>query len=398
MYKRWYNTNAMAASSMLDVTDEMILGWSDGEVTLAMPPEEDENQTGTLTDPSIFGELGTDSLQMGHISLAAPIVNIHYTHGKRPVLPALLKMETKDLDEVIYYGGWAVIEPGESGLCYKQVLSEKEYLDASGQKGFKAMMGAEAVSALLEKDGVEGTDGIILSRVPVVPTQMRLVSRDNGTTYKDTDLELLYCRVVNRSNRVKRLSQLGAPEIIMRNECRMLQETVDALINNGARGIPVSFYDGTPMNSLTELNEKICTFTFGKHNSGPTEVKKTLATAKMETLAHEFATAVKKADDDDMASQEEIWELHDQWHDRMAEEFRPICAAVIENDFSEYADEFYDDMLWWGMNTVTKTADEYSWLSEECEEDIDVVDFFSRVFYKNIRFFVKKKIMFEQEA
>ncbi len=204
----------------------------------------------------------------------------------------LLDISPKELEKVLYFASYIVIEPGETNLLEKQILTEKEYKDAIdtyGYDSFKAMMGAEAIKILLSKIDLEklsqelkikfkdatgqkrvkcirrldvvesfrksGNDPcwMILDVVPVIPPDLRPMVQLDGGRFATSDLNDLYRRVINRNNRLQRLLELGAPDIIVRNEKRMLQESVDALIDNGRRGKPVSGPGNRPLKSLTDM-------------------------------------------------------------------------------------------------------------------------------------------------
>ena len=217
--------------------------------------------------------------RMGHIELAAPIAHIWYFKGIPSRIALMLDISPRNLERVIYFASYIVIDKGTSDLEACQVLNEKEYHEAEekyGKKSFKAKMGAEAIYELLEKidldklsqsikkeiekaseqkrtklikrlDTVESfrlsgnrPEWMIMNVIPVIPPDLRPMVQLDGGRFATSDLNDLYRRVINRNNRLKRLLELGAPEIIVRNEKRMLQESVDALIDNGRRGRPVT--------------------------------------------------------------------------------------------------------------------------------------------------------------
>ncbi|MBR4018591.1 MAG: DNA-directed RNA polymerase subunit beta', partial [Clostridia bacterium] len=217
--------------------------------------------------------------RMGHIELAAPVSHIWYFKGIPCRMKMLLDMSPRSLEKVLYFAAFVVTDPGTTPLMYKQVLSDKEYRDAQAQygaKSFKAGMGAEAIKELLMQIDLEKLDEelrteianssgqkrsnaikrlevveaflrsgnkpewIIMDVVPVIPPELRPMVQLDGGRFATSDLNDLYRRVINRNNRLKRLLELRAPDIIVRNEKRMLQEAVDALIDNGRRGRPVT--------------------------------------------------------------------------------------------------------------------------------------------------------------
>lgn len=229
--------------------------------------------------------------RMGHIELAAPVSHIWYFKGIPSRMGLVLDMSPRSLEEVIYFASYVVVDPGETPLEKKQLLSEKEhrnYRERYG-KSFIAMMGAEAIKRLLlsieldkevellkeELQTAQGQrrnravkrlevleafrhsgnnpDWMILDVLPVIPPELRPMVQLDGGRFATSDLNDLYRRVINRNNRLKRLLDLGAPDIIVQNEKRMLQEAVDALIDNGRRGRPVTGPGNRPLKSLSHM-------------------------------------------------------------------------------------------------------------------------------------------------
>ena len=230
--------------------------------------------------------------RMGHIELAAPVAHIWYFKGIPSRIALMLDISPRNLEKVIYFASYIVIDKGETGLENCQILNEKEYHEAEekyGRGSFKAKMGAEALRELLEKidldelagkirkelekaseqkkvklvkrlDTVEAfrisgnrPEWMIMQVVPVIPPELRPMVQLDGGRFATSDLNDLYRRVINRNNRLKRLLELGAPEIIVRNEKRMLQESVDALIDNSRRGRPVTGAGNRPLKSLSDM-------------------------------------------------------------------------------------------------------------------------------------------------
>ncbi|MDR1668329.1 MAG: DNA-directed RNA polymerase subunit beta' [Oscillospiraceae bacterium] len=229
--------------------------------------------------------------RMGHIQLAAPVSHIWYFKGIPSRMGLILNMSPRLLEKVLYFASYIVIDPGDTPLAEKQILSEKEYRDfrEKYEDDFEADMGAEAVKKLLAKidcdklaaelrgelkeassqkkmrlikrlEVVEAfrTSGnrpewMIMDVVPVIPPELRPMVQLDGGRFATSDLNDLYRRVINRNNRLLKLLQLGAPDIIVRNEKRMLQEAVDALIDNGRRGRPVTGPNNRALKSLSDL-------------------------------------------------------------------------------------------------------------------------------------------------
>ncbi|WP_404980540.1 DNA-directed RNA polymerase subunit beta' [Carboxydichorda subterranea] len=229
--------------------------------------------------------------RMGHIELAAPVSHIWYFKGIPSRMGLLLDLSPRALEKVLYFASYIVLDPGSTPLMTKQLLSETEYREYREKYGdnFKAGMGAEAIKQLLAAIDLEqmaqelrreirDTTGqrrirairrlevveafrksgnrpewMILDVIPVIPPELRPMVQLDGGRFATSDLNDLYRRVINRNNRLKRLLELGAPDIIVRNEKRMLQEAVDALIDNGRRGRPVTGPGNRPLKSLSDM-------------------------------------------------------------------------------------------------------------------------------------------------
>ncbi len=229
--------------------------------------------------------------RMGHIELATPVTHIWYFKGVPSRIGILLDMSPRQLEKVIYFAAYIVIDPGNTGLTKREILTEQKYRESRDKfgNGFKAGMGAEAIRELLRdlnlrklqedlrKEFKETTgqkrvkaikrlevveaflnsgnkpEWMILSAVPVIAPELRPMVQLDGGRFATSDLNDLYRRVINRNNRLKRLLELSAPEIIIKNEKRMLQEAVDALIDNGRRGRPVTGPNNRPLKSLSDI-------------------------------------------------------------------------------------------------------------------------------------------------
>ena len=229
--------------------------------------------------------------RMGHIALAAPVSHIWYFKGIPSRMGLILDLSPRTLEKVLYFASYIVLDKGETDLQYKQVLSEQEYQEARENWGntFRVGMGAEAIQELLQaidldkdyeelQEGLKGSTGqkrarivkrlevveafresgnkpewMILTNIPVIPPDLRPMVQLDGGRFATSDLNDLYRRIINRNNRLKRLLELGAPDIIVRNEKRMLQEAVDALIDNGRRGRPVTGPGNRALKSLSDM-------------------------------------------------------------------------------------------------------------------------------------------------
>ncbi|MBQ9563929.1 MAG: DNA-directed RNA polymerase subunit beta', partial [Lachnospiraceae bacterium] len=230
--------------------------------------------------------------RMGHIELAAPVSHIWYFKGIPSRMGLILDISPRTLEKVLYFANYIVLDPGSTTLQMKQVLSEKEYNDAVeefGEDSFRAGMGAEAIQELLEaidleedsaelREELRNSSGqkrariikrlevveafresnnrpewMILNVIPVIPPDIRPMVQLDGGRFATSDMNDLYRRIINRNNRLKRLLELSAPDIIVRNEKRMLQEAVDALIDNGRRGRPVTGPGNRALKSLSDM-------------------------------------------------------------------------------------------------------------------------------------------------
>ncbi len=230
--------------------------------------------------------------RMGHIELAAPVSHIWYLKGVPSRMGLLLDISPRALEKIIYFATYVVLDAGETGLSYKDLLSENEYREACdkyGEKAFKVGMGAEAVRELLKKVDLKKEftslsaelkkatgqkriravkrmetvsafiksanmpEWMVMDVVPVIPPELRPMVQLDGGRFATSDLNDLYRRIINRNNRLRRLLELGAPEIIVRNEKRMLQEAVDSLIDNGRRGRAVTGAGNRPLKSLSDM-------------------------------------------------------------------------------------------------------------------------------------------------
>ena len=229
--------------------------------------------------------------RMGHIALAAPVSHIWYFKGIPSRMGLILGLSPRALEKVLYFASYIVLDAGDTGLQYKQVLSEREYREAYDKYGktFRVGMGAEAIQELLkaidlERDSeklrkeLEDASGqkrakiikqlevveafrasgnrpewMIMDVIPVIPPDLRPMVQLDGGRFATSDMNDLYRRIINRNNRLARLLELGAPDIIVRNEKRMLQEAVDALIDNGRRGRPVTGPGNRPLKSLSDM-------------------------------------------------------------------------------------------------------------------------------------------------
>ena len=279
--------------------------------------------------------------RMGHIELAAPVSHIWYFKGIPSRMGLVLDMSPRALEEVIYFASYVVIEPGDTTLEKKQLLTEREYREKREQYGqaFKAAMGAEAVKQLLDNVDLDGEvaqlkeelktasgqkrtrairrldileafrasgnqpSWMVMDVIPVIPPDLRPMVQLEGGRFATSDLNDLYRRVINRNNRLKRLLDLNAPSIIVQNEKRMLQEAVDALIDNGRRGRPVTGPGNRPLKSLSHMLK-------GKQGL-PKEMAIELFKpfVMRELVQREIATNIKNAKRKIERGEDEVWDI-----------------------------------------------------------------------------------------
>ena len=245
MISKWRNSYAETAAEMLNVTDKTILEWSNGEVNII---SEDDVLPHSLEDLNIFGSM--ESLEMGHIELPIPIINVQYLCGRRPILAGIIGMTQNETEQIVHYAKYVNINKNSSD--FKHIVGYKEYCQLQNKNDYRT--GAEAIELLIDKTS-ELRPKIILHNLPVIPLSMRYVKE--GEIFHPMYINYMYERIINRISRLSKLTELTAPEIILLNESRMLQEYVDQLINNGAYGILVIMGNGCPAESLSELYESI---------------------------------------------------------------------------------------------------------------------------------------------
>lgn len=320
MISKWFNTKIQEASKMMDVTDEDILSWSSGEVNVY----DDEKGTGGLMDPNIFGNLENySSLRMGHITMAYPVVNINHIR-KHPDLQDALGLSLRDLESLIY--------------CSKLLVGDHDNVNIVDFKNVGTyeicLYGAEAIEYLLKKKEI--SDKYILHYLPVLPLQTRYLVQD-GKVY-EFHLNYLTRRVVIRNNRLKKLMEIGAPEIILRNEKRMLQEYVDAYINNGLRGIPILSKDGRPAESLAYLDEKISRlYPIKKNYKRPEFADAEKAEIEASVLAYQKFLYPEDGEQSE-AETESYEERRERLEEEIEEAIAPAVSRMVEDNCRMYED------------------------------------------------------------
>lgn len=411
MISNWYNTNGMVAAGMLDVDDSFVLSVSNGEV-LAVDMEDKptaESVKGTVDDPEIFGKLlfgeeketMDESMKMGHIALAAPILNIQYFKGRKPLVAGKLGMTAKDVEKVTYFSAYIVTEPGDTPLSYKQILTEKELADFVDQyhDAFQVMTGAEAIEYLLIKERAEDLEKMILRTLPVIPLCMRYIYESkeeascNQEHYTPTYLNNLYNNVIMRNNRLRKLLELGAPSLIVKNEKRMLQESADILINNGVRGKVRTTKFHTPVDSLDDLYEYITELQSKKYAMPNTTVD-----------VDKFATAVQEFwDYHNTCEEEEILAFEDKTKETHLDELEADIAFVFADFLADYLDanypryaDFYDAITRFATHTL---ADDTAWMYKKAENPDELLSictealpYFKMGLAEHVNLYIKKRL------
>ena len=351
MHARWMNTNVSTAAEMVEVTDEMILGMSNGEVIHTAPYKEGDPYCGSMTDAAIFGQMGNDDALMGYIHLPIPVVNIQYLYGTKPILPRLLGVSRQDLSAVVYYSAFIVTSPNGTDAVYKQVVPVKEADDFKARYPKATLKtGAEAVAALLEKEGIDGKDRMVLHTIPVIPISLRykrIPCKTEKEAWAPYSIEYLYDRLILRKDRLAKLKEIGAPEIILLNESRVLQEYVDALVNNGAHGMPCVNYSGYPSESLQELYEMISILA----RETPSPIMPSCESVSAEAIQGPLNILYPPAQDEEVEEEDMKGSPYDPDDDaeeaaekEILSSFGPFVDAVIRVNFPEYAADYYDSM------------------------------------------------------
>ena len=398
MIAKWYNTNAALAAGMVGISSADIRNFSRGVVSRVCGEEEEgETLEGSLEDPDIFGRLEDQELWMGHIELPQPVANIQYLRGTSPVLPARLGMERKEIERILY-GGVFVAAEDTSEFSFGQVIPQE---DAAALKHKDRLLyGAAALRMLLEKKGVSEREYMVLDTLPVIPLCMRYCplnqdKKEEG--WAAHPINWLYERVILRSSRVKRLTQLHAPEIIRMNEAIQLQECVDTLISNGSRGFGASGYLGAPVESLSELYEFITRadrkpvqtpeLSAGYPAAGPRayEIVRE-GQALYDEEAEEGSPREQKEEEKKEREQKEREQKEEALVAELCEILTPFFRSVIQNYFGEYGD-FHEDMM-----KLAAAAAEAAFYDLDPDNRLEEQLLYG--IYRQILFFVKKRARF----
>lgn len=360
MIKKWYSSIAADLAKMVDVTDEMILENSNGVVNKVAPdedqPEDPKAFDNTLEDVNIFGQFGEEHLDlMGHIECPIPVVNVQYTKGRCPGgLQKALGMNNKEID-LLLHCAMAVRQEDDWAKevkMYRFVDYEKGQIE-----GTFLTCGA-AIEALLKYKGIDSSK-YILHNLPVMPICMRYVKCKEGTeatgapAYMSNALNTLYARVVLRANRVRVLQGLDAPKIIMMNECRMFQEYVDELINNGVPGAVVAKYNGIPKSSLDDLYDQITKVVYPDRKASDEYVEALSTICRTNEVKEKwdkcFNLAFREEEDENgetflssnNMTDEEVKE-YDKYSDALMAYLTPFIKTLHERYFLQYE---YDGVI-----------------------------------------------------
>ena len=252
MKRNYLNSNPLTACEMLEVSDKDILDWSNGEVTSPDVFDEDESldtSDGSLFSEKIFGSPLEETMKMGHIALPLPVVNPQYVRGKSPILPNLLGMSRKDVEDIIQYYAYYNTNTKTVIPANKLTAENKDF----------CFTGGTGIEKIMKDKGVN-TDRIILHYLPVIPSALR-ITKVNCTMHSDAFrvnyVNNLYSRVLNRIRRLEKLQVMGAPKVIIINEKRMLEDTAAALIGNGLYSVPFTSHDGICYLSLDDVADNI---------------------------------------------------------------------------------------------------------------------------------------------
>lgn len=389
MIKTWYNTDVQTAAGMLDVSDEKIREWSNGQVTATYVDALDEGKTkGSMVDEVIFGKTGTKSLSMGHIELPVPVLNIQFLYGTRPILSKVMNMPRKDITKLALCILSVVTDPKDSGLTYGQVVTAKEV-----QEHPEAVYetGGAAIRELLKIKGIPES-GFILNCIPVLPIDLRVKEEDGE--FFSYPVQMLYDRLLMRVNRFKRLAEIEAPEIILENETRMLQEYADCLINNGAYGYPFIAYDGAVAASLDEMFHIISDISYKSRKLKDCKKSGLVDKARFHELYVELKKYMEEEDEPPYTDFDENGNIvYQNEGGRLEEKIKkvllPLVETIIDDNFFDYKEAYHEDMV---ANALTKGLDFSAY-----KEDDDLEDFFTRGIFYRIDNYIQKRSMYKEE-
>lgn len=407
---RWNNASAVAAAGMLDVSDKKILSWSSGDVYRSDVECDDFGAFDLLYNPAIFGETdkeGLKELRMGHIQLPFPIVNIHYLRGNNAILSDILRMKREELESVIYMKAFLVLDPGKSGLKYKQIVSSEEYQEKHlASAGGRFLMGAEAVEAVMEKEGVVHRDGIILRTLPVIPILMRLRKPfcEGGVKaeWSASDLDYLYGRILSSCRRFFRIKKEGFPSFVLIDERRLLQKAVDNLIDNGRMGAPLTDKFGRPLDSLAEIyDEALSGFTEEEFRLTVPDGYKLLDTKEVGAALKKYRSIQNLLAQQDLPTEDDIvngtiddtleQDLY-KAEEEITQMLKPFAVALAKKYFPECYQKFPERLI---ESALRVPAYAISWYGVS---DGSIEYYCMYAMYKQLKFFAKKVAEDTQES
>lgn len=405
MIKAWIHTNAATAAAMTEVTDHTIREWSNGEFTAPMAYEADDFLRGTAMDTTIFGTVSDDCMKMGHIELPLPVANIQYIRGAKPVMARLLGLPLRDLEEVIHFSTYIVVDPGTTDLEYKSLLSMKDY--AAGKEKYKdatIMIGAEAIEAIMKKENIPDREYMILHCIPVLPFCMRFAKGEEGQYY-ERPIHEVYNKIVGRVNRIQRLENLNAPAIILMNERRMLQEYVDNLIINGAYGYPLTDNNAVPYETFADFARVITATTKSNKNPVMPEDYETLDKNTYLPLMDRWCELMKVDGEDDEAESDTEWKVMDpevvketeEIEQKFYELLKPFINAVMDRNFPDYVDGFEEELMSCGIHAMEVMQPNQFWAKGVPEDGADKKSLEEYIFdgiYGQMRTFVNYRSAF----
>ena len=381
--KAFYNTPVMDALKMVDFGDENILKNSKGKI-INYYADYEENKDGdvdeiihedlsnTFIDPAIFGTLDKDSvnnnLNMAHIPLLMPVLNINYLYGSKPILPKIIGMPREDIAKVVYFSHYLVLESDNPAYAVGEVISQSEKIEAE-KYNVVCELGAEAIKKYMRSKGME-TKNIILHNIPVLPYCFRYETfyceHNKTDVIKPMGLNRPYECVLNRNLRLQKILELNAPDIIVRNESRMLQENVDSLINNGARarfsfntyGYPyLSFDEYYQFYFLDRRRKDYDISIFDDAN-----IKDTVRLAEKLHQIKENAKSVE----DEMNKTDELYDELDNVNEALFD-------TLVKKVFPDFTD-FRDELIQAAYDSLNVAADKYVEMKYDFGEDEDFDD------------------------
>lgn len=414
MIKKYLNTNVLTACEMLEVSDESILEWSNGEVKGfdyldEVPVSVSAAHEGSLFDEKIFGKLSECNLNMGHISLPRPVVNPQYIRGKKPILPSLLGLSRKQTEDICNHI-----------LCYNKKTKELSSLvNISNEERKDYLTGGEAIEKMLREKGVS-SQYIVLHNLLVLPVSLRVVFNEDGELDHCYSIQYLYKRVLSRKNRLLKLEEFKAPDIILINERRMLEIEASCLIANGAFEYLVIGTDGIPCVSLDDAAEAIKNpFIKSVHY----DLEKLINKSHLDTVkeavnkclqAHADMSKWNNGEYNDFTEENSDKISDDKFNsiqNRINESLKVVieeCEGTVDNIFNEYftsCSDYKAEFKIVAMNAIGKYLDEFMDYECPCIENdennkndnytvcpLELMNDIVRIAYENMNNLKKKRI------